>query len=271
MKNNINITYGYQDGKLVHISSVKKGLDCNCTCKNCGERLIAKKGGSRAHHFAHESGNECANAAETVLHILAKKIISELSFISLPSYNYKKTKSLNGVCITHEQELIKSHNASIQAVNIEPHYESYRPDTEVFTKAGTLIIEIAVTHKVDDKKLRLLRQEGLQVIEIRFSKEDAQLNQDELRKLIQLDTHKKHWLCHPKDIEADLLFDKKYQSAKKSHRKKSSSLPSFRKATYANKGLSQTVSWQYSDEIGERFKKEHGRYPSHQEIQKLIP
>ena len=37
--------------KLVHIDSVKNGIQCNCRCPGCNELLIAKNDGKiREHH-----------------------------------------------------------------------------------------------------------------------------------------------------------------------------------------------------------------------------
>ena len=56
--------------EIVYIDEVENGLKCNCTCISCGERLLAKNGGSyREHHFSHESGHDCGGNKETILHI----------------------------------------------------------------------------------------------------------------------------------------------------------------------------------------------------------
>ena len=67
---------------LVHVDDVETGLKCNCTCPNCHAPLLAKNNGKvRQHHFAHADGHECEGAYESMLHLLAKKKISD-AFIS---------------------------------------------------------------------------------------------------------------------------------------------------------------------------------------------
>lgn len=36
---------------LVHVSEVVRGLACECTCFECGEIVLAKKGEIKEHHF----------------------------------------------------------------------------------------------------------------------------------------------------------------------------------------------------------------------------
>ena len=70
-----------EDGELVHVSSVPRGAACNCKCPKYDELLLARKGVERTHHFAHKPDVTCVCALETVLHLLAKKIISDESAI----------------------------------------------------------------------------------------------------------------------------------------------------------------------------------------------
>ena len=41
--------------KLIHIDDAIRGLACECTCFCCHEQVIAKKGPTNEHHFAHVS------------------------------------------------------------------------------------------------------------------------------------------------------------------------------------------------------------------------
>ena len=79
MKQKGFLTYANDsNGNFVKIDDVAKGLSCGCVCPSCGEKLIAKNGGSkRIHHFAHASGKDCETAYETMLHKLAKIKVQE--------------------------------------------------------------------------------------------------------------------------------------------------------------------------------------------------
>lgn len=66
--------YGLKDNILVHIDNVENGLNCDCSCPNCGEPLVAHNnaGNRKAKHFQHHSLKDCVGAYETVIHLLAK-------------------------------------------------------------------------------------------------------------------------------------------------------------------------------------------------------
>ena len=74
------LTYALDSsGKMVHISSVERGLSCNCRCPKCNEFLVAKLGheGGRQPHFAHHKGSDCHGSYMSALHKLAEQIIEE--------------------------------------------------------------------------------------------------------------------------------------------------------------------------------------------------
>ena len=50
-----------ENNNLVQIENVERGLACKCTCFECGETVIARKGDIKEHHFAHASNKESCN------------------------------------------------------------------------------------------------------------------------------------------------------------------------------------------------------------------
>ena len=84
-RNPVRLPYGVREGKLLHISDVPNGLACGCVCPACGDRLVARQGPVREHHFAHAGGNDCGRAVETALHRAAKEILERRKEIVLPS------------------------------------------------------------------------------------------------------------------------------------------------------------------------------------------
>ena len=66
-----------EEGKIVYIDEVPNGKSCGCFCAECGERLIARQGNIKIHHFAHVSGNDSVKCSQTALHRLGEKIIIE--------------------------------------------------------------------------------------------------------------------------------------------------------------------------------------------------
>jgi competence protein CoiA len=75
------------DVRLAHITIVPRGLvDCGCRCLACNERLVAKQGLERIHHFAHESNRAaCEVALEGVVHRYAKQILLEQKGLQAPA------------------------------------------------------------------------------------------------------------------------------------------------------------------------------------------
>ncbi|WP_231975240.1 competence protein CoiA family protein [Geopseudomonas guangdongensis] len=71
--------------QLVTVQEVERGLACGCTCIECGEVLIARKGEQKEHHFAHHSNKEsCEVRRESLLHLFAKQVIREAMGLQMP-------------------------------------------------------------------------------------------------------------------------------------------------------------------------------------------
>jgi hypothetical protein len=76
------------NGDLVFIDDVKNGLECNCKCPSCGEKMIAKNNGKiKEHHFAHESGHTCVS-------ITTKPLDLDEDFLKSFGFNDKDINNL---------------------------------------------------------------------------------------------------------------------------------------------------------------------------------
>lgn len=163
------LTYAMDaSGKMVYIRNVvTRGIECNCRCPKCKERLVAKLGheGGRQPHFAHQKDADCHGSYMTALHMLAQQIIEEEKAIMLPDYIglyiEKKTnrKSLNKVTL---EETIKTKDGEI------------RPDCVGYiigkdNKEYRLLIEIFVTHSVGEIKRKAIQSSNEYCIEIDLS------------------------------------------------------------------------------------------------------
>lgn len=176
--NNTLLAYALNaENKLVHIDNVKNGLECGCVCPGCKESLVAKNDGKiREHHFAHVSGNDCGTGYQTIRHIWGKELIVANQLVPV---------ALNG-----KKVFIKTNQIwmeiTLTDLNIIP---------DVFARAGLqfnymglsfttdvpLIVEIYVTHKVDDEKAAIIKKAGIPAIEIDLSKSTA-MTKEELAK-----------------------------------------------------------------------------------------
>jgi hypothetical protein len=270
--------YALKDGMPVHVSEVERGLRCGCICAKCKERLTARKGNIRIHHFAHQPGSNCVGATETILHIMAKEIISGLDWIQIPPYHYERKKQLwkGGMeLITHEENITSGGRVRIEKVNIERSFGDIRPDIVVFQKNKPLAIEIAVTHKVEKKKKRLFRKYKMPVIEIRLLDEHALLDRERLEDLIKKDAGIKHWLFHPRQTQADLFFLAKVRNVLAKIRNIRRRLPSHdSKLVSGIRSKSPRLDFKdvsRAERVGEHFRKTHGRYPSRDEMLRYWP
>ncbi|WPJ97643.1 competence protein CoiA family protein [Coraliomargarita algicola] len=185
---NLKLPFGILDEELIHISKVDKGLSCNCTCPSCGHPLVAKKGEKTMHHFAHYRGGECATALETALHLAAKKILSKEKKIVIPAVILKFDSYAEHVVLAGEQTI------EFDQVIEERKTEDIVPDIIAIKGESKLLIEIKVTHEVDERKLKKIKRLGLSTIEIDLSKGDRELTEDLLRELIVGNVENKEWL-----------------------------------------------------------------------------
>lgn len=180
-------TFALKDGKPVHISDIpdeKRGLKCGCVCSACGHPLQARKGNTNAHHFAHDKGSECS--AETVIHQTAKTIIMEAGEIHVPAtrYNYK-----NIVDYYLPDQVIPLSN-----IHEEKDIGNIQPDIISYYKGKPLLIEIYVTHKVDDDKIQKIKDKGISAIEIDLSGIGYETDIDALRQLVLYDSTNRYWI-----------------------------------------------------------------------------
>lgn len=212
--------YGVRNGRLIHVSEAARGLACGCVCVACRYPLVAKKGRQRRHHFAHAVDVDCQGAAETALHLLSKELIGELNYIVLPPYDFVKEKKTKvGEVVRHQQQIAKGGSVVIKGSQIESSETGFIPDVVLDCGTKNLIVEIAVTHKVDQDKRRHIRRRNFPAIEIRLDFSDALLSRDEFRNKLQNDLRSKFWLFHPAQREAERAFFLKLREIIKSNRR----------------------------------------------------
>lgn len=187
-KKQLRLTYALKNGEIVHISNVDKGLACGCICPACGERLVAKKGEKMMHHFAHESGSSCEYGYESSLHLAAKDILLNAKQIVIPAvylefpYSYK------------EKQLISdAKQIEIEKIELEKRCGDIVPDIVVYAGGKEFFIEIYVTHKIDDEKLKKIKRLKISTIEIDLSKKKDTVTTEELTDILLNDSPEKSW------------------------------------------------------------------------------
>lgn len=181
----IKLQYGLKDGKIIHISELSesdRGLACLCICPACEVKLQARLGkGKRRPHFSHN--NEACNienAQQTALHLLAKEILTESNHIKLPAYVVEGSES-GFVDYDCSYKAIRDQLSSIEVtrptsyqfdnVVLEKKVSDIVPDILIWRSSNgkKLIIEIAVTHFVDNEKREKIKKLGISALEIDLS------------------------------------------------------------------------------------------------------
>jgi len=172
-------------GKLISVDDVPNGKKCGCFCPACKEPLMAKnQGNKRVHHFAHQSGTECAYAFESMLHLLAKEKIREAFLLKNEfwiEFEYRSYCPNHKTCkFLRYDDCYVSQN---QRFNIKQFYDSCeqeisynninrRSDLKIFSSTNPerspIYLEFCVTHASEPAKLH----SGNKIIEIHLKSEE---------------------------------------------------------------------------------------------------
>ena len=166
-----------------HISEVTNGIKCNCVCIDCGEALVAANNGKiQEHHFRHHTEAKCDGIPESALHLLAKRIITESNKIRIGKEEYFE----------------------YQESNIEKLIEDIQPDIQIIGKDEiTWLIEIAVTHFVDEQKLNKIKSRKLNCLEIDLKDVDRHINLKDLSDIVLEKLEVRKILCTSKESEVN--------------------------------------------------------------------
>lgn len=269
--------YGLKDGQLQFIRDVDTGLACGCSCPSCGKSVVAKKGQIRKHHFAHYEATTCQGAVESTLHRLAKELLTELPTFEIPQYVFeKKRKTRTGKLISHKVTVARGGPVTIDRVRVEQRDDGFIPDILIESKGKSLIVEVAVTHKVARAKSRKLRRRNLPAIEIRLDPIDSFRPREELKEKLQTVSSCKVWLFHPDQRDAERHFLALFRDELKQGRRRRTEPIVFQAdrsvfRPHVPHPAKSDVNWMECDRVNEAFKRRHGRYPTLEECKKHWP
>ena len=225
LKSQCKLTYALNaKGDWNYIDDVSNGKACGCFCPKCKEPLNARNEGKKnQHHFAHSPESNCQGSYETTLHMLAKKIIKEEKKMVLPEYDrrcvfhpekdYNREEDFGKFSDDYGPYLkMDSYKVHFDDVEIEQRTDSsdLQPDCVGITEKARLAIEIYVTHPVDDEKIKKIKRDCLNCIEIAIPR-NFPMDKDELRTLIVENTECKKWINCPKGDAYLLDKEKLYQ------------------------------------------------------------
>ena len=173
------VPFGLREGRAWAPAEVTKGKACGCVCPGCHAPLAAKAQHSRRRrpHFAHLTDTGCHAGRETGIHFRAKQIIAERGELLIPAWigdlldmpNPPRARDDEGRF--HEGEKVDYPAVQTFLHDIQPErsFETYQPDIWARDEVGELLIEIRVTHAVDDRKAGRVQAHGRRMIEIDLS------------------------------------------------------------------------------------------------------
>ena len=194
------LVYGLKDGNYVYVDDVENGLDCGCVCPACGKPLNAKQGQKKAHHFAHRGTNECEYVKQTNIHCMAEEIFLEEKEIFLPPIIIDEGNTYSPV--------FQGGKVSIDSVELEKRISDFIPDIVLNINGVTLLVEIYVTHAVDEeKKAKVIKAGNCFMVEIdlnEFVHED--MTKEQLREHI-LEAARIRWIHNPVAFNAINEFE----------------------------------------------------------------
>lgn len=189
-----------KNGNLISINEVKSGLKCDCFCPVCNSQLVARKGKIKVHHFAHYNSNECESYGESMLHLLAKKIIEENKYLLVPDFD----KEVGSYSNLKKIDLTK--------IEVEKGYNDIKPDIIAWVDdENNFFVEIAVTHKVDYEKLLKIKEYNVSTLEIDlgdYYRSNENFDYNLFKEIILSGVYNKRW-----------IFDKKHRSKLEKHKK----------------------------------------------------
>jgi hypothetical protein len=192
----LKLPYGLRDNELITIDNVDSGLKCNCVCPYCKQRLIARKGEIKEHHFAHYKVSDCGKAVETVTHRLSKDFIKGAKFFTTPPIYFPGTKV----------PIIEESQVPIDDVKLESRLGFIVPDIIIDSGTKSLIVEIRVTHGVDDEKASKIRRLNLPAVEVfagqlmkrLYTEKKYFLNDAEYKRILIEESAYKRWINNPR-------------------------------------------------------------------------
>lgn len=196
----LKVPFGLKNGRLYAPGVVKNGLACGCVCPECGARLIANHPESKVDYFSHHAVENCAGGYETALHLAAKQVLLDHKKILVPTIRAsatlrdEETKSEATVKKVVSEKLVAL-DLVLQEIRA---FAGVVPDIVAYAGEKLLFVEIAVTHFVDEEKLRRLEALGFPTLEIDLSSVGAMPSLQDVERLVIHTLENRKWLVNSK-------------------------------------------------------------------------
>lgn len=173
------LQYGMDsENQLVHIDDAIHGAKCALVCPGCGGNLVAKnKGRVVRHHFSHAveiPGDLLRPCGETVLHLVAKRVILKQSCLMFPNpYSgeifYRFDKRIEFVDLRSIDNVALAINKTREEYFHKPsglRFDCLAHIQAVGQNVLGVAIEVRVTHEIGDQKREALKSMDISCLQI---------------------------------------------------------------------------------------------------------
>ncbi|WP_315069372.1 hypothetical protein [uncultured Clostridium sp.] len=209
--------FGERENKIIHIDDItpnENGIKCNCICPSCGEKLVARTLGKKNKKcFAHLGNSNCINSIETAMHKFTKEVIENEKKIKIPRLIYNKNFK--------EYEIVKEQLIHFDKIEVEKYLSDFdfKPDIIIYKNEAPLIIEVAVTHKIDEEKNDKIVNSNISTIELYLDKDEIfQLSKQDLINRIINNTDNKRWIFNRFEESKKNKINNTFSSKKTLHK-----------------------------------------------------
>lgn len=251
-----------EDGSIVHISELTlrdNGLRCGCVCPKCDDPLQARNAGKvRQPYFAHDTQRSCEGAVESALHLFAKEVFLRHKSFFVPEH----------------EEHVGWQSARVSAavdmpyagVAIEQRMGEVKPDV-VLQRVQRLpmLVEIAVTHFVDEDKHEKLRKMGYPCIEVDLSDliSPDEFDRVAIEKALISDGDRKEWIFHPsaEAVRAALMEEARKKAEEYEQKKREEEERERRFKERRSRERQRVMSAKYQQMMIERTEQELATHP----------
>ena len=186
-----------QTGEIVDPSQVERGRAANVECLECGEMLLARKGGKNIWHFAHGDHSNCSASGESILHFVAKHRLAAGIGRFLPAPD---TENLGRIRIKYGRTEVgiagDNEGEIVRRVDVTLGVEILKSESE---NPVYVIVEVNVTNRKDDDYIELLKKYNLPALEVDVPADTGE-NLDKLDQILFESVHNWRWLNRTEDF-----------------------------------------------------------------------
>jgi hypothetical protein len=101
-------------------------------------------------------------------------------------------------------------------VEVERYENDFKPDLKCYVGDSVMLIEITVTHGIDEAKLQKIRSNNIPLLEIDLSAYGCEIIKQKVREALynQKDLHPRKWVYNPKLAGKEAAFHKRASDLK---------------------------------------------------------